>query len=265
MSYGFKIINDYGNLSVDAVNPVLMIAGGDQVAITDLGWSYNTENPGIKVTFAVRFTQPMYSTAPPLVWCRSKGGGIETVMQKVYPLGSPNNWLGIGFQVSMTTSYPGSGGQAWLTNLMDTCFPYIAITCAGAMQKLGQTHGIRIRDAYGRIVFDAGNNQAKDLRSLGTWIYDDRSGGDGEYFENWHVSDVQAADEFLLISSQGTSFAVRYNDEYAYFVTLIPPYPGQNVRRVIRTGRSGIVLYWPLTVIKEVIPQNGTILSFANS
>lgn len=262
MSYGFRIVNDYGNLAVDAVNPVLMIAGGDQVTLTDLSWSYNDANPVVQVKFAIRFLQPMYSTAPPLVWARSKGGGVETLFQKVYPLGSPNNWLGIGIQIVFPIM--GNGSTPWIKDALNAYFPYIAITCAGAMQKLGQTHGIRIRDAYGRIVFDAGNNQAKDLRNLGSWVYEGRDGGDGEYFERWYINNVQAADEFLLISTQGTSFAVRYNDEYAYFYTTIPAYPGQNVRRVIRTGRSGIVLYWPLTVIKEVIPQNGTVLNFAN-
>ena len=261
MSFGFRVTNDYGNVSVDENNPVFTIMSADQVANFIGGATLDDDQ--LTVSFAIVFQQAVTSDAPPLVFARAKNTGIAVDIKTIIPVGSPGQWQGIRMSV---TIFHGATSPDRVDSRMNAHLPDLAIVVAGSLIKGNQTTGMRIRDSLGRIVFDAGNNHALYSRDL-TWVYVDRDDkhADGTHNETWKSSDNLTPSEFVLISPVSIARAVRVSGEVAYWSMGFQGSNSTIVTRLVNTpgGLGTFPFFWPLTTIKPSIGNIGTPLTFS--
>ena len=269
MSYGFRIINDYGNVSVDESNPTYIALNSSQVAIASTSGEFVNNHsedyfPDYYVaTFAVVFTIPVRSLSPPLVFTKSKNTGAGIWTNQVRAVGQPGNWVGVIFSHWMFFDF---GGGYTLPEILNKYAPKYLIAVAGGPAS-GQSHGIRIRDAQGTIVFDAGNNQISYTRDLGEWnLVDNDNPAPGVQIETWAIEGKLATNEWLLASPVASGQFLRYNGENSAAWMILPPddqaSSGYRYGRQVTTGNSGTNIFWPTMCVKETIPLDGTQLFF---
>lgn len=273
MSYGFRIINDGGNLSVDESNPTYIALNSSQVAVASWSCDFVNNHPDdpdegdffedyFVATMAVVFRIPVRSLSPPLVFVKSKNAGGRCWLNQCRAVGQPGNWVGVVFSHWLWDW--GSGLNT--TQIMNTFVPRYLIAVAGGPVS-GQSHGIRIRDAQGNIVFDAGNNQISYTRDLGPWsrISNDNP-APGFEVEEWVIDGKAASNEWVLCSPIGSGSFRRYNGENSPTWMVIPrddqASSSYYYGRYLFTGNSGTNIFWPTMCVKETIPYGGTQLVF---
>lgn len=274
MSYGFRVVNDYGNVSIFDTTPNFIVLQQKDVKPVGLSMVFQNNHSNdffddyMEISFAVQFNTPMRSQAPPLVFIKSANTGMEFWMVQCRCVGVPGAWVGV---IIAGWAYYNFGAQYSAQYVMNVLFPKFMIGVAGSNIISGDTHGIRLRDAAGMVVFDSGNNQMQSVRQNGYWQYIGRDQmPSGQYFETWFQAVGASAgapplgdNEYLLCNYVGTGQYLRYNGENAVAFLVVPANDKtQTFKRKIMTGRSGTNMYWPTLVAKETLPYGGTKLQF---
>ncbi|HCF2037986.1 TPA: hypothetical protein NH970_003660 [Pseudomonas aeruginosa] len=277
MSIGFRVVNDWGNLSVDENNPIFIAVDGGAGAVTNGGWhnvqlfedegDIGGEGIFLEYTFFGTSTSP----TPPLVFARPRGVRAEspTCIGYCAAKGAPGAWTGV--VIAFTVIHlPGEGSSLpqIYNRLRDSMCEFLVVSPDGYIS--GETHGIRVwAPGAGSVVFDSGNNAVSYKRSSGSWQY---LGRDqvlrDQYFEHWIGTDGFSAstrNEWVLVSSIGTGYFMRYNGEIAGSRIYVPGNPSMPMERKILTGRSGTLIHMPLLYIETRRPiEQGIILPPGN-
>lgn len=271
MSIGFRIKNDWGNLAVDENNPIFIAVGESAGHVDNAGWTdirlYKEKDgiPPVAIFLEYTFYGVSTSPTPPLVFARPRNvaSQVSTVIGYVAAKGAPGAWTGM-VVVFTITNLPGNPqNTAQLYPLMRAYMCEFLVVFSGGYIS-GETHGVRVwAPGSSTVVFDSGNNAVSYKRSNGVWNYSHRDQVlNDQYLEAWNGSDTFGArNEWMLISSIGTGYYMRYNGEVAGSRMIIPGLIGEPVQRLILTGRSGTLIHMPFLFIETRRPvEQGVVL-----
>ncbi|HBO7073355.1 hypothetical protein [Pseudomonas aeruginosa] len=275
MSIGFRVVNDWGNLSVDENNPIFIAVDGAAGAIDNGGWTnvqlyedFGGIGP-VALFFEYTFFGTSTSPTPPLVFARPRNiaANVATVIGYCAAKGAPGAWTGVVVAFSVVNLPEGGSTKPELYNVLRKYMcEFLVVSCDGYIS--GETHGIRVwAPGAGSVVFDSGNNAVSYKRSDGIWNYSNREQVlSDQYVEFWFGSDVfSARNEWMLVSSIGTGYFMRYNGEVAGSRLYVPGKTGEQIGRMILTGRSGTLIHMPFLFIETRRPlEQGIILPPGN-
>ncbi|WLH27412.1 MULTISPECIES: hypothetical protein [Pseudomonas] len=276
MSTGFRVKNDWGNLSIDENNPIFVAVDGGAGAVSNGGW-HNVQlfkDEGAigeeGIFFEYSFFGASTSVTPPLVFARPRGVRSESPTCIAYcaATGAPGAWTGV--VIAFTVIHlPGDGSSLpqIYNRLRDSMCEFLVVASGGYIS--GETHGIRVWKPRSEVVFDSGNNAVSYKRSGGTWNYNGRDQMTrDQYFEHWYGSDGfsnSTRNEWVLVSSIGTGYFTRYDGSTAGSRLYVPGNSGMPMERKILTGRSGTLIHMPLLFIETRRPvAQGIILPAGN-
>lgn len=269
MSTGFRVKNDWGNLAVDENNPIFVAVGDGAGHIDNGGWTdvrlYKERDgiPPVAIFFEYSFFGVSTSPTPPLVFARPRNiaSQVATVIGYIAPIGAPGAWTGVIVAFTIVNLPGNPQNHAQLYPLMRAYMCEFMVIASGGYIS-GETHGIRVWAPGSVVVFDSGNNAVSYKRSNGVWNYSSRDQVEpDQYVEFWQGSDTFGArNEWMLVSSIGTGYFMRYNGEVAGSRLYVPGLIGETIPRVILTGRSGTLIHMPFLFIETRRPVDQGII-----
>lgn len=166
--FGFRLINNDGNVSIDEQNPVYsFISSGGAVTVEDpKPFAFNPGgivggdggHPlGSALNILIRFAIPLETVEPPLLFGRDKPGATAaTIIAGVAVVGSPGNWRGIRLAITTTAHLASSTDALTAYRTVRDTVCDLALAVPGGEFSPGVS--LRVANASGRLIFDALNH-----------------------------------------------------------------------------------------------------------
>lgn len=197
MTFGFRLINDDGNISVDETNPVYALIPSDTIgrfvgaAAIDINYGNLIQSTtpgrafGTGINFQLDFWATINTVSPPLLFARpSSKVGLDayTMIGGYRVIGSPGAWTGIGFFLCTDGPVPAGAGPAQVyETYRSTCCDF-AIAVPGGYFQGG--YGLRLADTAGKLMFDSNNKHIALTRQYPAGTLESYTFGDEGYISS---------------------------------------------------------------------------------